>query len=135
MKTFNRAMLIGNLAADPDVRATQTGKTVTNFAIATNRGFKNSKDSDKNDTDYHRIVAWNKLGEICGEYLKKGSSVFVEGQLRNRSYETKEGDKRYITEIKADSINILTWKKNKSGQPDAELKPIVNNEDEGEDEE
>lgn len=120
-------MLIGNLAADPDVRQTQSGRTVANFAIATHRLLKPKE--GENNTDYHRVVAWHKLGEICGEHLKKGSAIFVEGELRNRSYETKEGDKRYVTEIKADNINILTWKKAKNGQPEAELKPMINNED------
>ena len=132
MKTLNRAMLIGNLAADPDVRETPSGKTVVNFAIATNRLLK-PKEGEKNITDYHRIVAWHKLGQICGEYLKKGSAVFVEGQLRNRSYETKEGEKKYVTEIKADNINILTWKKTKTGQPEAGLKPMLSNDDAEED--
>lgn len=124
MKTLNRVELIGRLAADPDVRQTTSGITVANFAIATHRLWKTPEGAEKRATDYHRIVAWQKLGQICGEFLKKGSSVFVEGELRTRDYEAKEGGKRYITEIKADNINILTWTKAKNGQPDAELTPI-----------
>ena len=129
MRTLNRVELIGNLAADPDIRETLSGKKVANFSIATNRGWKSPQGSEKHATDYHRVVAWNKLGEICGEHLKKGSSVLIDGALRNRSYETKEGDKRYVTEIQANNINILTWKKTKNGQPEADMKPIVNEEE------
>ena len=120
---------MGNLAADPEMRETQSGIPVANFALATNRSWKDTEGKEKRATDYHRIIAWNKLGEICGEYLKKGSSIYLEGQLRNRSYETKDGEKKYLTEIVARDINILTWKKNKSGEPDAEMKPIVDDDE------
>lgn len=121
---------MGNLAADPDLRETNSGKMVANFAIATNLKWKDSEGLEKRSTDFHRIIAWNKLGEICGEYLKKGSGVYLEGKLRNRSYETKEGEKKYMTEIVADDINILTWKKTKDGQPNVDMKPLQQNEKE-----
>jgi single-strand DNA-binding protein len=129
MKTLNRVELIGRLAADPDMRQTTSGITVANFAVATHRLWKTPEGQEKKAVDYHRIVAWHKLGQICGEFLKKGSSVFVEGELRTRDYEAKDGGKRYITEIKADNINILTWSKSKNGQPDAELTPINKDEE------
>lgn len=124
MRSLNRVVLIGNLAADPDVRETAKGKIVVNFAIATNYSWKNADGEKEKSTDYHKIVAWNKLGEICGKYLKKGSSIYLEGRLKNRSYETKEGEKKFFTEIVATDVNILTWKKNDAGQPDPEVKPL-----------
>jgi len=124
MRSLNRVVLIGNLAADPDVRETTSGKTVVNFAIATNYSWKNGDGETESSTDYHKIVAWNKLGEICGKYLKKGSSIYLEGRIKNRSYETKEGEKKFFTEIIATDVNILTWKKNGSGQPDPEVKSL-----------
>jgi single-strand DNA-binding protein len=119
---------MGNLAADPDLIETNSGKKVANFAIATNLKWKDNEGTEKRSTDFHRIIAWNKLGEICGEYLKKGSGVYLEGKLRNRSYETKEGEKKYLTEIVADDINILTWKKSRDGQPDVDVKSLKSDE-------
>ena len=124
MRSLNRVSLIGNLTADPELHETSTGKKVAHFSLATNRYWKDKEGEDKKVTDYHKITAWQRLGEICGEYLKKGSSIFLEGQLKNRSYETKEGDKRYITEIVAKDVNILTWKKNKNGEVDARVETI-----------
>lgn len=134
MRSLNRVTLIGNLAADPDLRETTTGKKVANFALATNRHWKNSDGEQKRATDYHRVIAWHRLGEICGEYLKKGSSIYLEGMLKNRSYETKEGETKYVTEIVAKDINILTWKKNKDGQPNASVEPIEDDDVEDEEE-
>ncbi|MCD6109268.1 single-stranded DNA-binding protein [bacterium] len=121
MKSLNRVSLLGNLVADPEVRETQNGNSVANFAIATNRRWKNTDGELKGKTDFHRVVAWRKLGQLCGEYLKKGSSVYLEGQLQNRTYDTDKGEKRFITEIVAKDINILTWKKGKEGAVDAEV--------------
>ena len=130
MHNLNRVTLMGNLAADPEFKETPTGKKVASFAVATNKFWKDKEGAKKSSTDFHRIVAWQRLGEICGEYLKKSSSVYLEGQLRNRNYETKEREKRYITEIIAKDVNILTWKKNKDGNPDPEIEPIDNENDE-----
>ena len=124
MQSLNRVTLIGNLAADPEVRETSTGKKVANFALATNRKWNSPDGEKKHATDYHKVVAWHKLGEICGEYLKKGSSVYLEGLLKNSSYENDKGETKYVTEIIANNVNILTWKKNKDGKPDAELESI-----------
>lgn len=134
MRSLNRVTLMGYLAADPDVRQTSNGINVANFSLATNREWKDDNGDKKHATDFHRVVAWRRLGEICGEYLKKGSSIYLEGELKNRSYENKEGEKKYYTEIVAKDVNILTWKKNKEGQPNATVEPIVPDENEVEEE-
>ena len=133
MRTLNRVTLMGNLVADPDLRETNTGRSVANFSLATNQSWKTPEGEQKRATDFHRVVAWHKLGEICGEYLKKGSSIYLEGVLRNRSYENGEGEKKYFTEIVARDVNILTWKKSKDGQPNASMEPIVDAEGDDED--
>lgn len=112
MHSVNKIILVGNLAADPEVRQTAKGTTVTTFAVATNRDFT-SNDEKKKVTDFHRIVAWAKLGEICGKYLEKGKSVYIEGMVLNRAYE-KDGERRYVTEIRADEVNMLSFKKDRN---------------------
>lgn len=121
---------MGNLAADPDLKDTNSGKKVVNFAVATNLKWKNSEGVEKSSTDFHRVIAWNKLAEICDGYLKKGSGVYIEGKLHNRSYETKEGEKRYVSEIVADDVYILTWKKSRDGEPDVDIKSLQNDDKE-----
>jgi len=130
MKNLNRVSLLGHLVADPEVRETQNGNNVANFAIATNRRWKNADGKVQGQTDFHRIVAWKKLGQLCGQYLKKGSSVYLEGQLQNRSYDTDKGEKRFITEIIAKDINILTWKKGEQGTVDAEVVSLEKDDEE-----
>lgn len=111
MRSLNKIILVGNLAADPEVRQTQKGTTVATFPVATNRDFT-SNGEKKKVTDFHRVVAWSKLGEMCGKYLEKGKAVYIEGMVLNRAYE-KEGERRYVTEIRADEVNMLSWKKDK----------------------
>lgn len=108
MKSVNKLILVGNLAADPETRQTKKGETVTTFALATQRDFT-SNGEKKKVTDFHRIVAWGKLAEICGKYLEKGQAVYVEGLILNRAYE-KEGERRYVTEIRAEEVNMLSFK-------------------------
>jgi len=129
MKNLNRVSLLGRLVADPEVRKTQNGNEVANFAVAINRRWKDQNGESKGETDFHRVVAWRKLGQLCGEYLKKGSSVYVEGQLRNRSYEVDGGEKRFTTEVVAKDINILTWKKGEKGSVDANVEPLSSEDD------
>ncbi|HEY6019973.1 MAG TPA: single-stranded DNA-binding protein [Candidatus Paceibacterota bacterium] len=95
----NQAILIGNLGADPETNTTKAGKAVTNFRMAT----KNYNDTP----EWHNVVAFDKLAEIAGKYLTKGKQVFVQGRLQTRSYEDKEGNKRYTTEIVANDIKFL----------------------------
>lgn len=107
---------MGYLAADPEIRSTSSGQTVASFRIATNRDWKSSDGSKQEAADFHKIVAWQKLGEICGEYLKKGSGVYLEGRLSNYSYKDKEGKNRITTEIVADLINFINIKKSREAQ-------------------
>jgi len=124
MRSLNRVTLIGNLAADPEIRETNSGKKVANFALATNRQWKNDDGKKVTATDYHKVVAWKRLGEICGEYLKKGAGIYLEGLLKNRSYEDKDGVKRYLTEIVAKNVKFLNLKKDKDGNPKASIDPV-----------
>src|SRR5262249_253779 len=97
--SVNKVILIGNLATHPEVRYTTNGTAVANFNIDTNESW-NSKEGKKEErTEWHRIVVWSKLAELCGEYLSKGRTVYVEGRLQTREWNDKEGSKRYTTEI------------------------------------
>lgn len=112
---FNRATLLGILGADVEVRYTQNGTAVANFNIATKEQW--TKDGEKQEqTEWHRIVAFGRLGEICGEYLGKGKKVFIEGKIQTRQWEDKEGNKRYTTEINARDMKILDSKNGSTGQ-------------------
>ncbi|MGD2125258.1 MAG: single-stranded DNA-binding protein [Desulfobacteraceae bacterium] len=107
MASINKVILIGNLGADPEIRYTPGGRAVANFSLATHEQWT-SKDGEKGErTEWHRIVAWARLGEICGEYLHKGSQVYVEGRLQTRSWEDRDGNKRYTTEIIAQNMQML----------------------------
>ena len=105
---INKAILIGNLGADPEVRYTQTGTAVANFNIATTEKWKDQSGEQKEQTEWHRIVAFARLGEICGEYLSKGSKVYIEGRIQTRQWEDQNGVKRYTTEIVARDMKMLT---------------------------
>jgi single-strand DNA-binding protein len=116
-KSLNRAMLIGNLGRDPELRYTPAGVAVASFTIATNESWKDQDGNLQERTEWHNIVAWRKLAEICGEYLKKGKKIYVEGKIQTRSYDDKNtGAKRYITEIVADNIIMLDGRGGASGE-------------------
>ena len=106
-KIQNLVKLIGHLGADPEIRSLESGRKVANFRIATNSTYTNEKGERKEDTKWHPIVAWGKLAEICEEHLTKGKKVAVEGKLVHRTYEAKDGDKRYVTEILCDELMML----------------------------
>lgn len=103
-------MLIGNLGQDPETRYTQNGAAVTNFSIATSERWKDTLGEQKEQTEWHRIVAFGRLAEICSEYLHKGSKVYIEGRIQNRSWDDKDGNKKYITEIVAREMKMLDGK-------------------------
>jgi single-strand DNA-binding protein len=107
MASVNKAILIGNLGADPELRYTPTGEAVTSFRIATTERFKDRDGNAREITEWHNIVCWRRLAEIANEFLKKGSPVFIEGSIRTRSYDDKNGVKRYRTEIIARSMQLL----------------------------
>ena len=104
---LNKAMIIGNLGRDPEMRYTQGGQAVTNFSLATNRRWVGRDGEPGEATEWHNIVAWGKLAEICNEYLSKGSSVYIEGRLQTRQYEDREGITRRTTEIVALEMQML----------------------------
>jgi single-strand DNA-binding protein len=106
-KSLNKAMLIGNLGKDPELRYTTSGVAVTSFSIATSESWKDQDGNLQERTEWHNIVAWRKLAEICGEWLKKGKRVYIEGRIQTRSYDDKNGVKKYITEIVADDMIML----------------------------
>ena len=108
MAGINKVILVGRLGRDPEVRYTPSGATVANFSIATSDEWKDKETGQKQEkTEWHRIVAWRRLGEICGEYLRKGKQVYIEGKLQTRSWEDRDGNKRYTTEIVAQSMQML----------------------------
>lgn len=100
-------MLIGNLGADPEIRYTPSGSAVANFNIATTDYFVDKEGQKQERTEWHRIVVWGKQAEHCGEYLGKGRSVYIEGKLQTRSWEDKDGQKRYTTEVVAQLVQFL----------------------------
>jgi single-strand DNA-binding protein len=107
MRGVNKVILIGNLGRDPEIRYTTSGQAVANFSLAT-KDTRTNKDGKKDEfTEWHRIVAWGRLAEICGEYLSKGKMVYIEGTLRTRSWEDKEGRKRQTTEVVAQNMQML----------------------------
>ena len=108
MAGVNKAILIGNLGGDPEVRYTPSGVAVARFNIATSEEWKDRDTGEKRErTEWHRIVAWRRLGEICGEYLSKGKQVYVEGRIQTNAWEDKDGNKRYTTEIVANTVQFL----------------------------
>lgn len=106
--SLNKVMLIGNLTRDPELRYIPSGQGVTTFTLAVNRVYHSQSGEKKEDVSFIRVVVWSKLAEICNEYLKKGSSVFVEGRLQSRSWETPEGGKRSAIEVVAQSVQFLS---------------------------
>jgi single-strand DNA-binding protein len=108
MAGINKVILIGRLGSDPEVRYTPSGVAVANFNIATSEEWKDKDSGEKKErTEWHRIVAWRRLGEICGEYLSKGKQVYIEGRLQTRDWEDRDGNKRYTTEIVASDVQFL----------------------------
>jgi single-strand DNA-binding protein len=107
-RSLNKVMLIGNLGKDPELRYTPAGVAVATFSLATNESWKDQDGNMQERTEWHNIVAWRKLAEVCGEWLKKGKKVYVEGRIQTRSYDDKNtGAKKYITEIVLDSMIML----------------------------
>ncbi len=110
-RSWNRVELIGNLTRDPELRYTPTGAAVCTFSIATNRTYV-SEGEKKEEVDFHRLVAWNKLAELCSQLLKKGNRTFVSGRLQNRSWEGQDGQQRQTTEIVIEDMILLTSRTN-----------------------
>tara|TARA_Y100000813_G_scaffold175403_1_gene140714 strand:- start:116 stop:529 length:414 start_codon:yes stop_codon:yes gene_type:complete len=107
MSGVNKAILLGNLGKDPEIRRLDDGRAVANFSIATSESYKNKAGEKVTNTEWHNIVLWSPLAEIAENYLKKGSQVYIEGKISNRSYEDKEGVKKYISEVVGRDITLL----------------------------
>lgn len=104
---INKVLLIGRLGQDPEVRYTPGGNAVANFSLATSESWTDKGGQKQERTEWHRIVAWGKLGELCGQYLSKGRQAYIEGKLQTRDWTDKEGHKRYTTEIIAQNVQFL----------------------------
>ncbi len=108
MASVNKVILIGNLGKDPEIRTTPQGTSLARFSLATTSTWKDASGAKQERTEWHDIVAWEKLAQICGEYLHKGKMVYVEGSLQTRSWEDQNGQKRYKTEVKASNVVMLS---------------------------
>jgi len=126
MAGVNKVILVGRLGRDPEVRYTPSGVTMATFSIATSDEWKDKETGQKQErTEWHRIVAWRRLGEICGEYLRKGKQVYVEGKLQTRAWDDRDGNKRYTTEIIAQNLQMLdSGNRDMRSQPDDPGFPI-----------
>jgi single-strand DNA-binding protein len=110
---LNKVMLIGNVTRDPEVRTTPNGQNVATIGVATNRRWNDQSGQKKEEVEFHNVVVWRKLADIVGQYVKKGSKIYVEGRIKTRSWDDQSGQKRYRTEIIADNIIML----DRAGQP------------------
>jgi len=110
MKSLNKVQLIGNLTRDPELKYTPTGAAVATISLATNRSWTTDTGEKKEEADFHRLVAWNKLAEICGQLLKKGRKIYVEGRLSTRSWQDKDGSTKYMTEVILSDMILLDSK-------------------------
>jgi single-strand DNA-binding protein len=125
MAGVNKVILVGNLGKDPEIRHLENGTAVANFTIATSESYKDKEGNRIDQTEWHNIVVWRKLAEIAESYLKKGSQVYLEGKLRTRSWEDQQGNKRFTTEVVADTFTML-GKKEVTQNPQSSLAPSNN---------
>jgi single-strand DNA-binding protein len=124
MSGVNKVILVGRLGADPEVKQTNGGGSVCNFSVATSERFKGKDGEQQEKTEWHKIVVFGRLADICGEHLRKGKQVFVEGRLQSRSWDDeKTGAKKYVTEIVAQSVQFLGDSKRDDAQPQAQQQP------------
>lgn len=129
MSGLNKVMLYGNLTADPEAIPTKNGGSMVTFAVAVDRNWKNKDGKAMSETSFHKVVAFGKLAEITGTYLKKGRPVLVSGRLRNASYIAKDGNKRYVTEVVLEDFNFMSSRKKtdvkKSSSPSEERELVA----------
>lgn len=123
-RSWNRVELIGNLTRDPELRYTPNGAAVCTFGVATNRTFV-TEGERREEVDFHRLVAWNKLAELCNQLLKKGNKVFISGRLQTRNWEGNDGQQRQTTEIVIEDMIVLTPKANGEEKVPAPVEPAV----------
>ncbi len=106
-RSLNRVQIIGNLGADPELRTTPSGARVANLSVATSRRWSNRQGEQQEKTEWHKVIFWDKLAEVCERYLKRGDRVYVEGSIEYRQYEDKDGQTRYVTEIRGREMIML----------------------------
>jgi single-strand DNA-binding protein len=123
MSSINKVQLIGNLGADPELRYTSGGQPVADLRVATNRRFTGRDGAQQEDTQWHRVVVWGKQAEHCKEYLSKGRQVYVEGRLQTRSWEDRDGNKRWTTEVVAQTVQFLGARPDGKQSPDQDDAP------------
>lgn len=114
-RSVNKAIIIGNLGADPEIRSISSGARVANISVATSRRWTDRSGQQQEKTEWHRVVLWEKLADIAEKYLKKGDSVYLEGEIEYRSYDDKDGITRYVTEIRARELVMLGGRDSGSG--------------------
>lgn len=112
MSGVNKVILLGNLGKDPEIRHLESGRSVANFTLATSEVYKNKEGNKVTNTEWHNVVLWTPLAEVADKYLKKGNQVYIEGKITTRSYDDKEGNKRYITEVVGREMTLV------GGRPD-----------------
>ena len=119
--SLNKVMIIGRLGADPEVKTLSSGNSLTTFSLATSENWKDKEGQKQEKTEWHRIVVWGKLAEICGKYLAKGREAYIEGKLQTRSWEDQQGQKRYTTEVVASNVQFIGGQSSQSNyQPNFE---------------
>lgn len=116
MAGINRVILVGNLGKDPEVKYLEGGVSVAKFPLATTESYKDKSGTRKDQTEWHNIVLWRGLAEVAEKYLKKGDTVYIEGKIRSRSYDDKDGNKRYITEVVGDNLTMLSSRRDENSQ-------------------
>ena len=123
MRGVNKVILVGNLGRDPEVRYIKDGTAVANLRLATSETWNDQNGQKQERTEWHRIVAWGKLAEIAKEYMSKGRQIYVEGKLQTRSWDDRDGNKRYTTEVKADQMIMLGTRGDSAGGRDTPTPP------------
>ena len=128
MASLNKVILIGNLGADPETRYTTSGDAVTNIRLATTETWKDKQSGEQKEaTEWHRVVFYNRLAEVAGQYLKKGSQVYIEGKIKTRKWTDKDGVERYTTEIQASEMKMLGGRRDDSASQPAQDRPAAGN--------
>jgi single-strand DNA-binding protein len=121
--SVNKVILVGRLGKDPEVRYASSGVAVCNFTMATNRTYKDKQGERKDETEWHRVVAFARTAEICGEYLKKGSQIYIEGRMQTRKWQDKDGNDRWTTEVVTDTMRMLDSRSGDAGGAQRDSSP------------
>ena len=133
MKGLNKILIIGTLGSDPEIKSGSSGNTVANFSVAVNEQWRDKQGEKQERTEWIKCVAWGKMAEICGQYLTKGSQVYLEGKIQTRQWENKEGQKQYTTEVIVSEMIMLGGKSDKQDKPKTAKKEPSKQDDFGSD--